>query len=118
MERILKFEELAQFALGIFLFSQLDLAWWWFPALILAPDISMLGYAIKTQTGALVYNFFHNKALGISLLLLGVFFFGTTISLIGIIIFSHAAMDRMFGYGLKYPDSFQNTHLGRIGNKK
>ena len=115
MDRILKFEELAQFGLGIFLFSQLELAWWWFPALILAPDLSMLGYAVNTKIGALVYNIFHNKALGITLLLIGIFFLGTMVSLIGIIIFSHSAMDRMFGYGLKYPDSFQNTHLGRIG---
>jgi hypothetical protein len=23
-------------------------------------------------------------------------------------------MDRIFGYGLKYADSFQNTHLGTL----
>jgi hypothetical protein len=24
-------------------------------------------------------------------------------------------MDRILGYGLKYPDAFQHTHLGIIG---
>jgi hypothetical protein len=27
-------------------------------------------------------------------------------------------MDRIFGYGLKYPDAFQHTHLGWIGGAK
>ena len=90
--------------------------WWWFPALILLPDIGMIGYAFSTKVGALVYNLFHNKAIGIALILLGIYL-GEIYSLIGIILFTHSAMDRIFGYGLKYPDSFQNTHLGKIGGK-
>ncbi|HET8568702.1 MAG TPA: DUF4260 family protein [Candidatus Limnocylindria bacterium] len=27
-------------------------------------------------------------------------------------------MDRLFGYGLKYPTSFSDTHLGRIGRTR
>jgi GNAT superfamily N-acetyltransferase len=27
-------------------------------------------------------------------------------------------IDRVFGYGLKYPDAFQHTHLGWIGQRK
>lgn len=27
-------------------------------------------------------------------------------------------MDRALGYGLKYPTSFQDTHLGRIGKRR
>ncbi|QAA82627.1 DUF4260 family protein [Aequorivita sp. H23M31] len=115
MKNILKIEELAQFLLGIVLFSQLDFAWWWFPSLILLPDIGMIGYAFNTKVGAFVYNLFHNKAVGIALILIGMFYFGEIFTLIGIILFSHSAMDRIFGYGLKYPDSFQNTHLGKIG---
>jgi len=37
------------------------------------------------------------------------------IQLMGVILFSHAAMDRIFGYGLTYFDTFNNTHLGEIG---
>lgn len=115
MKNILKVEELAQFILGIFLFSQLDFAWWWFPALILLPDIGMIGYAFNTQIGALIYNIFHNKGIAIAVYLAGMFLSNPILSLIGIILFSHSAMDRIFGYGLKYPDSFKNTHLGKIG---
>lgn len=115
MNTTLKVEEFAQFILGIFLFSQLDFAWWLFPALILLPDIGMLGYAFNPKIGALIYNLFHNKAIAIAVYLAGVFYFGPIFTLIGIILFSHSAMDRIFGYGLKYPDSFKNTHLGVIG---
>ncbi len=33
---------------------------------------------------------------------------------IGIILSSHIGMDRMIGYGLKYPTNFKDTHLNRI----
>jgi hypothetical protein len=39
------------------------------------------------------------------------------LSVIGVILFGHSAMDRIFGYGLKFDDDFKNTHLGRIGPK-
>lgn len=115
MKGILKLEELAQFILGIVLFSQLDYAWWWFVALILLPDIGMLGYVFTTKIGALVYNLFHNKAIGIAFILIGMFYLGEIYTLVGIILFSHSALDRVFGYGLKYTDSFRNTHLGKVG---
>ena len=35
-----------------------------------------------------------------------------------IILFAHISMDRIFGYGLKFNDSFFNTHLGKIGKNK
>ena len=44
MKNLLKLEEVFMFGLSIFLFSQLDYAWWWYPLLILAPDLSMVGY--------------------------------------------------------------------------
>lgn len=115
MKTTLKVEEAAQFILGILVFCQLDFAWWWFPALILLPDIGMVGYAFNTQIGARIYNIFHNKAIAIALYLTGIYLANPIMSLIGIILFSHSALDRIFGYGLKYPDNFKNTHLGKIG---
>lgn len=115
MKITLKIEELAQLALGIFLFSQLSYDWWVFLALILVPDIGMIGYLFNSKIGAIAYNLFHNKAIAILFILFGILFKGEIYTLVGIIMFSHAAMDRFFGYGLKYPDSFNNTHLGKIG---
>ena len=117
MKTLLKLEELAQFLLAILLFSHLDYDWWLFPALLLLPDISMLGYIFSTKTGALFYNIFHHKFLAIGILILGLSLSNQTIALIGIILFAHSAMDRVFGYGLKFSDHFKNTHLGWIGKK-
>ena len=33
----------------------------------------------------------------------------------GIILYGHASMDRIFGYGLKFAENFQHTHMGWIG---
>ena len=117
MKTTLKLEEFTQFLFGIFLFSQLNYSWWVFLALILTPDIGMLGYLVNPKVGAITYNFFHNKAIAIVIFGFGMLFLGEMYTLVGIILFSHAAMDRVFGYGLKYPDSFQNTHLGKIGKE-
>src|SRR5690606_35597261 len=116
MKTTLKIEELAQFILGIFIFSQLEYAWWWFPALLLLPDIGMFGYLLNPKIGAITYNVFHHKAIAIALGLAGFYLENPVVILIGVILFSHAAFDRIFGYGLKYTDSFKQTHLGKIGN--
>lgn len=116
MKTTLKIEELAQFILGIFLFSQLDFAWWWFAALLLIPDVGMFGYLINPKIGAFTYNIFHHKSIAIAIGLLGFYSNNQMLILIGVILFSHASFDRIFGYGLKYPDNFKNTHLGKIGN--
>ena len=114
MKSVLKLEELLQFALGIYLFSTLSYTWWWFLVLILLPDIGMLGYLINTKTGALTYNVFHHKGLAILISLIGIYFEIEVMQLIGIILFSHAALDRVSSYGLKYADNFKNTHLGHL----
>lgn len=115
MRRLLKLEDLGAFLLSIFLFSQLDFAWWVYPALLLLPDFSMLGYLVNTKVGALLYNFFHHQLLGMACWMLGIWLSLPALALAGVILFGHSAMDRLFGYGLKYPDSFHNTHLGWIG---
>lgn len=115
MKTLLRLEEVAQFALAIFLFSQLPYAWWVFPACILLPDISILAYIAGPKIGAMVYNFFHHKLVGIVLIILGYALIEPIIGLIGIILFGHSAMDRIFGFGLKYQDNFKNTHLGKMG---
>lgn len=111
----LKVEELFMFLLGVFLFNQLEFSWWWFVLLILAPDIGMLGYLISSKIGAITYNVFHHKGVAIALYLMGTYLQNQTIQLIGVILFAHASLDRIFGYGLKYFSGFKHTHLGDIG---
>ncbi|HCQ77260.1 MAG TPA: DUF4260 domain-containing protein, partial [Leeuwenhoekiella sp.] len=44
MKTLLKLEELGALVLAVYLFSTLDLSWWWFIGLFFVPDIGMLGY--------------------------------------------------------------------------
>lgn len=95
----------------------LNYDWWVFFAWLLLPDLSMIGYLISNRIGAGTYNFFHNRAVAVLAGLCGVVFHTDALILAGIILFGHIAMDRMFGYGLKYSEGFHATHLGRIGRK-
>jgi hypothetical protein len=115
LKKLLKLEELFMFGLSIFFFSKLDFAWWWYPALLFTPDLGMIGYLGGSKLGAITYNFIHHKALGISVFILGIILANPTLQLTGLILFGHSSMDRILGYGLKHPDSFQHTHLGTIG---
>jgi hypothetical protein len=118
MKTVIKLEELAMFIFGVYLFSSLNFSWWWFIALLLVPDISMLGYLGGKKVGAITYNLFHHKGLALLVYLLGTFMGSELVELAGIMLFAHASMDRIFGYGLKYFEGFDHTHLGIIGNKK
>ncbi|MCB0439601.1 MAG: DUF4260 domain-containing protein [Mangrovimonas sp.] len=114
MKWSLKTEELLMLCLGIYAFSFLDFPWWVFLVLILVPDIVMLGYLFNSKFGAITYNVFHHKGLAILIYLLGIYLENQMVMLIGVILFSHASMDRIFGYGLKYYKGFKYTHLGDL----
>ncbi|MDX1586911.1 MAG: DUF4260 domain-containing protein [Balneolaceae bacterium] len=116
MEKLIKLEELGMFILGMALFTTLDLAWWIFPVFLLVPDISMAGYLLGNRIGAFMYNTVHHKGIAVVVYTAGLLTGAEVLMLVGIILFSHASLDRIVGYGLKYTDSFQHTHLGRIGN--
>ena len=102
------------FLASIFFFNQLEYVWWVYLALILTPDIGMIGYAVNTKLGAITYNLFHHKGIAIAIGCLGFYLSIPELQLAGIILFGHASMDRIFGYGLKYPDHFKHTHLGNL----
>jgi hypothetical protein len=118
MRTLLKIEEAAMFALALVAYNVLDLPWWWFFALLLMPDLGALGYLAGPRVGAATYNVAHHKGVAILLWLVGVIFYLIPVAVAGIILFAHSSMDRVLGYGLKYPDSFQNTHLGQIGRAR
>ncbi|MEO6904112.1 MAG: DUF4260 domain-containing protein [Bacteroidia bacterium] len=117
MTNLLKLEEVGQFLLSIILFNQLNYAWWIFPACILLPDLSMVGYLANPKIGAWLYNLFHHKLFAVLILIVGLWLTNSLLTLVGVILFGHSAMDRIFGYGLKYNDNFKNTHLGWIGKR-
>ncbi|KAA2218753.1 DUF4260 domain-containing protein [Maribacter flavus] len=117
MRNLLSLEEVAMFVLGIFMYGLLGYPWWLFFVLLLTPDIGMLGYLMNEKVGAIGYNLFHHKGIAILLYFLGMYLSMPVVQMIGVILFAHASMDRIFGYGLKYNKGFKYTHLGEIGKR-
>lgn len=115
MKIILQLEELFLTLLAFFLFRSLNIAWWWFALLFLAPDLSMLGYLAGPRVGALTYNLVHHKAVAVTAYVVGAWLGSPVLQFVGLIILAHSSFDRVLGYGLKYADAFQHTHLGMIG---
>jgi len=114
MKIALQAEELAQFLLVVFLLrlQPVELPWWLWPIIFLAPDLGMLGYLHSPQIGAITYNLFHHKLIALFVIGLGYLLHQPVILLAGLILYGHSSFDRMLGYGLKYPDAFKHTHLG------
>ena len=115
MKNLLRLEEFFLLVLALFLFSELDYGWGWYALLFLAPDLSMVGYLANPRLGAWTYNLVHHKGLAVTLYILGAVFLIPWLRFAGTLLLGHSSFDRVFGYGLKHEDAFQNTHLGRIG---
>ena len=112
---LLRAEYIAIGVAGVVLwFAQGGALIWLLPAL-LAPDLSIAGYAAGPRIGAVVYNAVHNLVLALALVGMGFFIASTLLVLAGAILIAHIGMDRTSGFGLKYATSFQDTHLGRLG---
>jgi len=115
MKKLIHLEEAAMLIVSIYALYLLKVDWWYYILLLLGPDISMLGYAGGNKAGAICYNIFHHKAVAILVLLAGFIYDIWILQVIGILLFGHSSMDRMFGYGLKLFTGFKHTHLGKIG---
>ena len=118
MKLLIQLEEFAKLILSYWLTIYLDYSWWVFLAWLLAPDLSMVGYLINTRVGAWLYNIVHHQGLAIGTGILGLYVGQPNLVFTGILLFGHSATDRALGYGLKFNDSFQHTHLGWIGKTK
>ena len=110
----LRIEEFLLLLGGIYCFGLLGYSWWWFALLLLTPDIGMIGYVINSRIGAFTYNLLHSKVTALTVWGIGIWCSSLPLQLVGIILFCHACMDRVVGYGLKQSDSFYNTHLGKL----
>ncbi len=114
---LLRAEGLAIAAASIAAFRESGASWWLFAALILAPDLSMLGYLAGPRVGAAAYNAVHTYV-GPVLLFGAAAALGAPTALAAALVWSaHIGVDRALGYGLKYADGFSATHLGRIGRQ-
>lgn len=101
MKALIRLEEIALVVLSLYLFLELDFAWWWFPLLFFVPDVSLIGYLFNPKAGAFTYNFIHHKALAVSLYLLGAVMQLHALELAGVVMFGHSSLDRVLGFGLQ-----------------
>jgi len=113
--RLLRAEGLAVLLASVTGYYAIGASWTLFAAVILLPDLGLLGYLAGARIGALAYNAVHTylgpatlAALAYSAVIPGAW----PICLIWI---AHIGLDRALGFGLKYPSAFQATHLGALG---
>jgi Domain of unknown function (DUF4260) len=112
-----RFEGGLIFLSGLSIYSlHADIMPWWVCVLVFfAPDISFAGYAFGARVGSVVYNFVHIYAFGTLLIAFGLLQTVPLMLGLGALWLAHSGFDRLLGYGLKSPDSFSITHLGRLG---
>lgn len=119
MKNILKLESVGLFMLftGAY-FHFYSGTWGLYLALFFIPDLSFAFYLITKKIGAIAYNIFHHQGVLVLLFLIGYFVKEDSIMKVALIFLAHSTFDRVAGYGLKYFDSFDHTHLGWIGKNK
>ena len=111
---LLHAEGVAVAGAAIALYFHAGYPWWLFIVLVLAPDLSMLGFAAGPSVGTIAYNTMHTYALPVVLAAVGVIVDADVPVQLGLIWLAHIGVDRAIGYGLKYPSGFKDTHLQRV----
>src|SRR5687767_2118879 len=105
-KRLLQAEGLALFAAGIALYIDADFSILALVLLFLVPDLSFLGYLVNKNVGAIAYNAVHTEVVPLAVGVLGVLAGEPVAVQVALIWLAHIGLDRMLGYGLKYPTAF------------
>ncbi|NIM50913.1 MAG: DUF4260 family protein [Gemmatimonadales bacterium] len=111
---LLHVEGAAVLVVSLLLYREVGASWWMFVLLILAPDLSILGYLAGSRVGAVTYNVVHTYALPAVLFAAGFITEAGLMMGIALIWGAHIGVDRLLGFGLKYPAGFRPTHLQRV----
>ncbi len=109
--QLLRLEGAALLGLAVLFYARSDAGWGMFALLFLVPDVAMLGYLANPRLGAVLYNAAHVTVAPAALGVFGLAMAPGAVP-VALIWAAHIGFDRMVGYGLKYPDRFQHTHLG------
>ncbi|HJU48715.1 MAG TPA: DUF4260 domain-containing protein [Gaiellaceae bacterium] len=88
--------------------------WWLLLVLALAPDLAMVGYLAGPRAGAVSYDVAHTYALPVALGVYGLLAGQDRVMAVALVWLAHIGVDRLLGYGLKYPAAFKDTHLQRV----
>ena len=110
----LRLEGLALLIAGVIAYGWLNGAWLALLPLLLVPDLSMLGYLRGPRLGAIVYDLGHNLVVALGAIGLGLWFGQGWLTIAGVVLVAHVGVDRLMGFGLKYPTDFKDTHSQRV----
>lgn len=111
---LLRLDGLAVAVVALLLYRELGASWRVFAAGFLAPDLAILAYLAGPRVGAIAYNAMHTYLWGSALFGLGLLGSQASLMTVGLIWTAHVAVDRLVGFGLKYPDGFRRTHLQQV----
>jgi hypothetical protein len=111
---LLRAEGASIFLAATIVYWREDHSWLLYFLLILAPDLSMLGYLGGNRIGSYTYNAAHTTVLPLALGLYGYLDDSSLALSLALIWLAHIGFDRLVGYGLKYPTEFRETHLARV----
>jgi hypothetical protein len=114
----LRLEGLAAAAVSALFYAHTGASWWLFAALWLLPDLSMLGYMGGPKLGARIYNAIHSYVTPATLAAMSILLKSPGLLPYAFVWINHIGVDRLMGYGLKYPQGFGFTHLGLSGRAK
>lgn len=114
INQIIRLENGLAFAIAFYLYMHLDFPLWLFFVLLFVPDITIFGYFFNEKTGAILYNLGHSFILPLLLALWYLYFPKDYLLIISLIWIAHIFLDRLLGFGLKYQDSFNKTHIQRL----
>lgn len=119
MKNVLKLESIGLFSLftGAY-FHLFPGSWGFYLVLFFVPDGSFALVLITKKLGAIAYNVFHHQGVLSIFFIVGYLFQSDLTMKVGLIFLAHSNFDRVAGYGLKYFDSFDHTHLGWVGKSK
>jgi hypothetical protein len=100
---------------SIVAYARTHQSWWLFALLVLVPDVTIAAYLRGNRLGAHLYNLAHATPVPATLLVIGWSQHTPMVVAVGLLWTAHIGLDRLMGYGLKYGDHFQHTHLGCLG---
>lgn len=110
---LLRLEALVALVAECFVYQRVSPGHWgMFALLFLVPDISLLGYLRSAgPASAAFYNLAHTYVFPLALCLLASNQSMPLLGQLALIWLAHISFDRILGFGLKYPNVFQPTHL-------
>lgn len=112
--RVLRLEGLALLVGALVVYFDQGFGWLLLVVLFLAPDLSFVGYLAGPRVGATAYNAVHTTLGPIALAIVGVLTDTDWCLQLALIWLAHIGIDRLLGYGLKYPTAFKDSHLQRV----